>query len=56
MFTYLKNRIGERDTRVVILAACYTVLREMVPPAYHMLIDSIAGAVGVRYALTKNKL
>lgn len=46
---YLKGRLAERDTHVVVLSALYTVIRTVVPIEYQVAVDSIAGILGAAY-------
>jgi hypothetical protein len=49
---YILDRLNERDTKVVLAAAAYTVARTFVPPQYLIFVDAIASAFGIGVAAT----
>lgn len=52
MYDYLKNRLKEPDTRAVLWATLYTLLRPFTPPQYAPFLDVAAAALGVKIAAT----
>lgn len=53
---YIKDRLAERDTKTVVVAAVYTVVRTFVPVQYQLVLDAIAGAFGIGIMATPNKV
>lgn len=52
---YFKDRLKERDTQTVIGAALYSIVRAFVPMEYQLMVDMIAGALGLGIAATPIK-
>ena len=52
---YLKERLKERDTHVVLLSILYTIAASLIAPEHRLIVDGIAGAIGVAYAGTPIK-
>ena len=55
MTDYIKARLNERDTKVVIGAAIYSIVRAFVPAEYLLALDTVAGLFGIGVAATPLK-
>lgn len=51
-FSYMKARVTERDSQVVLLSALYTIIRSFVPPEHQATVDAVAGVIGAAYVGT----
>lgn len=55
MKDYIVARLLERDTRVVVGAAIYSILRIFVPVEYVYTLDTLASILGFGVVATPNK-
>lgn len=55
LMAYVKERLKERDTQVVIAGGIYAAVRAVLPPHYVMVADVVAGLFGVGVMATPTK-